>query len=86
MITVNDITEKLSLPKFDLPKVEVPKLDLPKFELPKVDVSRAADFARGAAYVGVGAVVLSAHAIDERRRTVTGQITGQLRKVVGTTA
>jgi hypothetical protein len=62
MITVNDITGKLSLPK--------------------LDVSRAADVARDAAYVGVGAVVVSAQSIEERRRAVTEQITGQLRKVV----
>jgi hypothetical protein len=69
-------TPKVDLPKFDLPKFDLPKFDLPKFDLPKIDVSRATDFARDAAYVGVGAVVISV-------QTVTEQITGQFRKVVG---
>lgn len=100
MINVNTITEKLSLPKFEVPKVDLPKIampridltnldlakiDLPKFDLPKFDLSRATELARDAAYIGVGAVVVSVQTADERRRTVTEQISGQLRKVVGTT-
>ena len=95
MINVNTITEKLSLPKFEVPKVDLPKiampridltnLDLAKIDLPKFDLSRATELARDAAYIGVGAVVVSVQTADERRRTVTEQISGQLRKVVGTT-
>ena len=76
---------KVKLPKFDLPKLDLPKFDLPKFDLPKFDVSRASELARDAAYIGVGAVVVSVQSADERRRTVTEQISGQFRKAVGLT-
>ncbi|HUF99957.1 MAG TPA: hypothetical protein VMM60_17660 [Ilumatobacter sp.] len=125
MIKVNDITDKISLPKFDLPKIdltnfdlskvklpkfdtpkfdvpkfelpkfELPKFELPKFELPKVDVpkvdvpadvARVADFARDAAYVSLGAVVVTVKAVDERRRELSDQVAGKFRKVVGAAA
>ena len=76
---------RIDLTNLDLAKIDLPKFDLPKFDLPKFDLSRATELARDAAYIGVGAVVVSVQTADERRRTVTEQISGQLRKVVGTT-
>ena len=78
------------IPLFEMPKFDMPSFDMPKFELPKVelpqDATRVADFARDAAYVGLGAVVVTAKAADERRRELTGQVTSQFRKVAGTSA
>lgn len=78
------------LPKIDMPKIDMPKIDMPKFELPKidmpVDVDRMTAFARDAAYVGVGAVVVTAQKVDERRREVAEQVTTQIRKIVDAVA
>ena len=81
---------KFEMPKFEMPafpKVEVP-FELPKMELPKVDLplDRLAGLARDAAYVGVGAAVVAARTADERRRTVTEQVTTRVRKLVDTVA
>ena len=89
---------KLEMPKFDLPKVDLPKFDFPKFEMPKfempkvpqvdmpADFERAAGLARDAAYAGVGAVVITAQKVDERRRELTDQVTTQVRKLVDSVA
>lgn len=81
---------KIDLPKLDLPKADLPKLDLPNVDLPKLDlpagIDRASDLARDAAYVGVGAMVVTAQKVDERRRELTDQVTSQVRKLVDAVA
>ncbi len=74
----------IDLPKFDMSKFEaaqLPSFDFAKLELP-IEVTRIAGFARDAAYVGVGAVVVTAKKADERRRELTDQVTAQVRKLV----
>jgi hypothetical protein len=85
---------KLDLTRFDVRNIELPKFDMPKFDasqLPSIDlgklempaeVTRVAEFARDAAYVGLGAVVVTAKKADERRRELTDQVTAQVRKLV----
>jgi hypothetical protein len=82
---------KFELPKFELPKFELPRFptvdvpfDLPKMEFPKVDLplDRLLGIARDAAYVSVGAAVVTARAAGERRRALTDQVTTQVRKLV----
>jgi hypothetical protein len=89
-----------ALPKFEMPKFEMPKFEMPRFpkvdvpfELPKLErpavdlpLDRLAGLARDAAYVGVGAAVVTAKAADERRRALTEQVTARVRKVVDTVA
>ena len=86
---------RVTVPKFEMPKFEMsafPKVDvpfeLPKMELPKVDLplDRLVGLARDAAYVGVGAAVVTAKAADDRRRTLTDQVTTRVRKLVDTVA
>lgn len=87
---------KFDLPEFDMARfdvrnVDVSKFDLPKFDLPElpdfdVPVDRVAAMARDAAYVGVGAVVVTAQKVDERRREMTDQVTAQVRKIVDAVA
>jgi hypothetical protein len=91
---------KFDMPKFEMPKFEMPKFEmptfpavdvpfeLPKMELPQVDlpIDRLAGLARDAAYVGVGAAVVAAKTADERRRTLTEQVTTQVRKLVDAVA
>ena len=80
---------KLDLTRFDLRNVDLPKfdteqlpsLDLPEFEMP-AEATRVVEFARDAAYVGVGAVVVTAQKADDRRRELTDQVTTQVRKLV----
>mgnify|MGYP001811666812 FL=1 len=83
----------IELPKLpEMPDFELPEMpELPDFELPKlpeidVPVDRMAGFARDAAYVGVGAVVVGAQKADERRREITDQVTSQVRRLVDSVA
>ena len=81
---------KFDVRKFDMPEFpkvavpfDLPRMDLPKFDLP---VERLVGLARDAAYVGIGAAVVTAKAADDRRRTLTDQVTTQVRKLVDTVA
>lgn len=68
---------KVELPKFDLPKLELPKVDVPKVELPDVtlpSVDRVAAVARDAAYVGIGAAVLTVQQAQVRRRELQAAV------------
>ncbi len=76
---------KMDLPKFEMPNVDLPKLEMPNVELP-ADMERVAGFARDAAYAGVGVAVVTMQKLDEQRRELTGQVTAQVRKLVGTVA
>lgn len=69
---------------FDLPNIEFPSFEMPELEMPELD--RLTSFARDAAYVGVGAVVVTAQKVDERRREVAEQVTTQIRKIVDAVA
>ncbi len=91
---------QLDVPKFDVPKFEMPKFEMPKFEMPKFDVpsfdfsslevpataERAVAMVRDAAYVGVGAVVVTAQEVDQRVRTAgsdaTERVTAGVRRLV----
>jgi hypothetical protein len=97
MINWNDLKNldvtALDLTKIDLSRLDVRNIDLPRFDLPKmpeidlpVDVKRVADLARDAAYAGVGAVVISAQKVEERRREMADQVSAQVRKLVDAVA
>lgn len=80
---------KLDLTRLDVRSFELPAFDLPAFELPAlelpdlpVDVDRFTGFARDAAYVGLGAVVVAGQKVAERRRELTEQVGTGLRKLV----
>ncbi len=83
---------KVELPTVRLPELptfELPSFDLPKFELPdtpELPVDRIAGFARDAAYVGVGAVVVTAQRAEERRRELTDDVTTRVRKLIDAVA
>ena len=91
---------KLEMPRFEMPKFEMARFEMPRFprvevpfelptmQLPKVDlpVERLAGMARDAAYVGIGVAVVTAKAADDRRRSLTEQVTTRVRKLVDTVA
>jgi hypothetical protein len=78
----------VEMPKFEMPKFDMPKFDMPAAELPElpVDFGRVADFARDAAYAGLGVAVVAAHKLDEQRRQLSDQVNTQVRKFVATAA
>ena len=73
---------KIDLPKFDLPKFDLPTFDLPTFDLPTFDTDQITGLARDAAYVGIGAVVVAAKAVEGRGRELGTQITDRLEPMV----
>jgi uncharacterized protein involved in copper resistance len=80
---------KFDMPKFDMPKFDMPKFDMPKFDMPgvdKADFDKLAEFARDAAYVGIGAAVVAVKKADAQRRELTDQVTTQVRKLVDAVA
>jgi hypothetical protein len=96
-LTKLDLT-KLDVKKLDIRNIEFPNIEFPKVEFPKVDlqampavdlpidVERVVGFARDAAYVTVGAVVITAQKVDERRRELADQAAARVRKLVDTVA
>jgi len=79
----------LEMPKLpEMPDLELPKLpEMPNVEMPKlpefdVPVDRVAGLARDAAYIGVGAVVVTAQRADERRRELTDRVNTRVRRLV----
>lgn len=78
---------KLDLPRIDLPRIDLPKFDLPRldltgFELPDVpvDAARVTGLARDAAYLSIGAMVVTVQAAEARGREIADQLTAQARK------
>jgi hypothetical protein len=79
----------IDLSKLDLRNVALPRFDMPRFDMPElqnvelpVDADRIAGFARDAAYVGVGAVVVTAQQADERLRGLASTVSARVRQVV----
>ena len=78
---------KMDLGDFELPEFKLPSVEMPKIDLPgDIDVDRVVDLARDAAYIGVGAVVMTAQKADEARRELTDQVVASVRKVVANVA
>lgn len=75
---------KVRLPTFDLPKMDVPRVDLPKVDLPKAELARLGALVRDGAYVGLGAAVVAAKALDERGRALRGRLAERVRHLPGT--
>ena len=83
-----DLTQ-LDPTKIDLTKFDVRNLDMPKFDMPaidKADLDKIADFARDAAYVGIGAAVVAVKKADEQRRELAEQVSARVRKLVDAVA
>ena len=62
-----------ALPTFELPTFDLPKFDLPTFDLPEVElptVEQLTDFARDAAYIGVGLAVLTAERLQALQQQI----------------
>lgn len=78
----------MDLPTFEMPTFEMPNIEMPTFEMPEIpaDFDRIVDFARDAAYAGVGAAVVTAQKLDEQRREMADQVTTQVRKLVDSVA
>lgn len=82
------------MPKIDMPKVDMPDFKLPEFDMPKIDIpdvelpstDQMVDFARDAAYVGVGVAVVTAQKADERLREMSDAVTDGMRRVVDAVA
>ena len=75
---------KIQWPEFELPKFDLPNVDLPNVELPNVDlpsVEQIAGFARDAAYVGIGLVVMTAERLQALQQQLLEAFTTQLDKV-----
>jgi hypothetical protein len=75
---------KIQWPEFELPKFDLPKFDLPNVDLPNVDlpsVEQIAGFARDAAYVGIGLVVMTAERLQALQQQLLELLTTQLDKV-----
>jgi hypothetical protein len=70
---------KIQWPEFELPKFELPNADLPEIELPSVE--QIAGFARDAAYVGIGLVVMTAERLQALQQQLVEAFTTQLDKV-----
>lgn len=91
MPTLNDLKHdlrnvhlpKLDLPKWDLPKWDLPELDLTKLDLTRldlpIDADRVGGVARDAAYVGIGAVVVTAQKLEEGGRKLAGIVSKRVR-------
>lgn len=91
MPTLDDLKNDLRnvrLPKLDLPKLDLPKLGLPKWDLPELDLTRldlpidadrVGGVARDAAYVGIGAVVVTAQKLEEGGRKLAGIVSKRVR-------
>ncbi len=70
---------KIQWPEFELPKFDLPNVDLPNVELPSVE--QVAGFARDAAYVGIGLVVMTAERLQALQQQLLELLTTQLDKV-----
>ena len=70
---------KIQWPEFELPKFDLPNVDLPSVELPSVE--QVAGFARDAAYVGIGLVVMTAERLQALQQQLLELLTTQLDKV-----
>ncbi|MEO6570033.1 MAG: hypothetical protein ABIO83_00650 [Ilumatobacteraceae bacterium] len=72
----------LELPQLDLTGLDLSRLDVRNVDLPSIDLDRVMGFARDTAYVGIGALVVTAQKTAERRRAITDDVTAQVRRLV----
>jgi hypothetical protein len=83
---------KFEMPKFEMPKFEAPKFEMPKFEMPKFEAPKRPDvdlpsreqvlgFARDAAYVGVGVVVLTAERMQKLQQELMDLLKSRVERV-----
>ena len=70
---------KIQWPEFELPKFDLPDVELPNVELPSAE--QIAGFARDAAYVGIGLVVMTAERLQALQQQLLELLTTQLDKV-----
>jgi hypothetical protein len=78
-----------AFPSIDLTKIDLSKIDLTKIDLtgvdvklPEIDTDRVVNFARDAAYVGIGFGVLAVQQAQVRRREVQSTVERQIRQLV----
>jgi hypothetical protein len=64
---------QFQMPNFQMPNFQMPNVQRPALDMP-VDTDRIAEFARDAAYVGVGAIVVVAQQADETARSIAATL------------